>query len=227
MVEVILKKEVRKLGDRGSVVRVAPGYARNYLIPQGLAIPATSANKQQVEEMQAAGAREADRLTAEANTTAESLDGAVIRLVRAAGERGQLFGSVTNRDIAAALVEAGHQVDRHQVVLGSPLKRVADFDVRIHLYRDVNVTIKVEVRAEGREDELFLDMQDGPSEMEKFLLAESEAPAEGEEAAEGEAAEGEAAVAAEGGAEAAVEGEETASEEAAESAEEAASEEDK
>ena len=205
MVEVILKKEVRKLGDRGQIVNVAPGYARNYLIPQGLAMRATAANKQQIAEMQAAGDREAERLTTSAKSTAESLDGVTIRIVQKAGDRGQLFGSVTNRDIADALVEAGHEVDRHQVVLGSPFKRVGDHDVRIHLYRDVNVNVRVEVRAEGREDDLFEDAP-AASPMEDVLTGRADIPEdqivevegqkpEGEEgeAAEGEAAEGEAA----------------------------------
>lgn len=207
MVEVILKKEVRKLGDRGEIVNVAPGYARNYLIPQGLAMPATSANKQQVAEMKAAGDREAARLTDTAKATAETLDGVTVRIVQKAGDRGQLFGSVTNRDIAEALVKDGYEVDRHQVVLGSPFKRVGDHDVRVHLYRDVNVTVRVEVRAEGREDDLFEDAP-AASPMEDVLTGRAEIPAdqvvevagqnEGEEGEAVEAAEGEASEAAEG-----------------------------
>ena len=209
MVEVILKKEVRKLGDRGQVVTVAAGYARNYLFPQGLAMRASAANKKQLEEMQSAAAKETEKLRSEAEGLSSSMEGVTVRVVEKAGDRGQLFGSVTNRDIAAALAEAGHEVDRHQIVLGSPLKQVGDYDVRVHLYRDVNVEVKVEVRAEGREDELFEDVDDGLTAEEAALaLLDAQSggspekapePVEGEEgesAADGEAeasADGEAA----------------------------------
>lgn len=201
MVELILKKEVRRLGDRGQLVTVANGYARNYLIPQGLAMRATLADKRQLEEMQAAAGKEADKLRGDAETVSTSMQDVTVRIVQKTGDRGQLFGSVTNRDIAAALAEAGHEIDRHQIVLGSPLKQVGDYDVRVHLYRDVNVEVKVEVRSEGREDDLFehvdqdidaeaaalalLDKQSGGSP-EKAKEPIVEEGAEGEEAAAGD-----------------------------------------
>lgn len=212
MVEVILKKEVRRLGDRGQLVKVAPGYARNYLIPQGLAMRASSADKRQIEEMQAAAGKEAAKLRGDAEQVSASMEGVTVRVVEKTGDRGQLFGSVTNRDIAAALAEAGHEIDRHQIVLGSPLKQVGDYDVRVHLYRDVNVEVKVEVRSEGREDELFedvdqeidaeaaalalLDKQSGGSP-EKAPEPTEEELAEGESDGEAEAADGETTEAAE------------------------------
>lgn len=153
MLEVILKQEVRSLGDRGEIVRVAPGYARNYLYPRQLAMPATAANKKQIEEMQAAANKEAARKGSEAEQLAEVMEDVTVRVVERAGEGGQLFGSVTVRDIAAKLAEQGYEVDRQQIILERPLKDVGDYSVRVHLYRDVNVTVKVEVRAEGREDE--------------------------------------------------------------------------
>ncbi len=152
MLEVILKKEVRKLGDRGDVVRVAPGYARNFLFPQKFAMPATAANKKQLEEMQAAAAKEADQLTANATQQAETMQDVVLRFEERASETGQLFGSVTTRDIAARLAEQGRQIDRHKIILEKPLKEPGDYDVRVHLYRDVKVVVKVEVRAEGQPD---------------------------------------------------------------------------
>jgi len=216
MVEVILKKEVRRLGDRGQLVKVAPGYARNYLIPQGLAMRASSADKRQIEEMQAAAGKEAAKLRGDAEQVSASMEGVTVRVVQKTGDRGQLFGSVTNRDIAAALAEAGHEIDRHQIVLGSPLKQVGDYDVRVHLYRDVNVEVKVEVRSEGREDELFedvdqevdaeaaalalLDKQSGgsPEKAPEPTEEEGEEGAAEGETADGEASDGETAEAAEG-----------------------------
>lgn len=153
MLEVILKQEVRKLGDRGDVVSVAPGYARNYLYPRDLAIPATAANKKQIEQMQAAAAREAEKLTSDAQQLAGKMDGLTVRIVARAGDSNQLFGSVTTRDIAAAMAEKGFEIDRHKIILEHPLKEVGDFDIRVHLYRKVKTVVKVEVRAEGRENE--------------------------------------------------------------------------
>ena len=129
--------------DRGDIVTVAPGYARNFLYPRNLAMPATAANTRQIEEMRAAGARESARLTDDASKLAETMDGVIVRTVVRAGDSGQLFGSVGARDIAALLTEKGFPIDRHKVVLGSPLKETGDHDVRNHLYRDVNVKIKL------------------------------------------------------------------------------------
>ena len=188
--EVILKKDIRKLGDRGELVRVAAGYARNYLYPQRLAMPATAANKKQLDEMRAAAGREAERLLGDASGQAEKLEGLTVRAVARAGESGTLFGSITSRDIAASINEQGHEIDRHQVVLGSPLKQTGDYDVKIHLYKDVNVTVKVEVRAEGREDELFGEEREAA---EKAAAEAAVAEAEAQAAAQARADAGEGA----------------------------------
>lgn len=151
--EVILRKDVRKLGDRGQIVSVASGYARNYLYPQQLAMPANGANKKQIAEMRAAADKETDTLTNAASAIADKMKDLTVRAVARAGDSGVLFGSITARDIAALIVESGFEVDRHQVILGSPIKEVSDSEVTVHLYKDINVVVKVEVRAEGREDE--------------------------------------------------------------------------
>ena len=170
--EVILRKDVRKLGDRGQVVSVAGGYARNYLYPQKLAMPANAASKKQVAEMQAAANKESDTLTGEASAIAEKMKGLTVRAVARAGDGGVLFGSITARDIAALVVAKGFEIDRHQVILGSPIKEVSDTDVRIHLYKDIDVVVKVEVRAEGRENEPLV--KEKPVQEEFF--AEAAAP---------------------------------------------------
>jgi large subunit ribosomal protein L9 len=172
--QIILKKDVRKLGDRGDVVRVAAGYARNYLFPQSLAMPATAANKRQIEEMRAAAGRESARLREDASKLAETMHDVTVRIVSRAGDSGQLFGSVTTRDVAVALEKKGFPIDRHDILLERPLKQTGDYEVRIHLYKDVKQTIKVEIRAEGREDELFGEAK-AKAEAEAAAVAAAEA----------------------------------------------------
>lgn len=184
--EVILRKDVRKLGDRGQVVSVAGGYARNFLYPQKLAMPANAASKKQIDQMQAAADKESDTLTSAASATAEKMKDLTVRAVARAGDSGVLFGSITTRDIAALIAAQGFEVDRQQIILGSAIKEVSDTNVRIHLYKDISVTVKVEVRAEGREEEPLV--KEKPVEEEFF--AEAAAPqgeAEAEAVAEPEA----------------------------------------
>lgn len=185
MLEVILKKDIDKLGDRGQVVKVKDGYARNFLYPQKLAIPASKGSLKQLAEMQAAAQREAVRLRGDAEKQAAALEGVVVRIAARAGREDRLFGSVTNRQIAAALAEQGLEIDRHRIDLKTPLRVVGDYDVPIRFYKDVEAAVKVEVRAEGREDEP--------------LTAEEEPAGEAVEAEATEAAETEAAEAAETG----------------------------
>lgn len=196
--QVILRKDVRKLGDRGQIVSVTGGYARNYLYPQRLAMPATAATKKQVEEMQAAAGRESDQLTGEANTLAEKLEGLTVRTVARAGDTNILFGSVTARDIATLIAEKGFEIDRHQVILSSPIKEVSDNDVQVHIYKDISVSVKVEVRAEGREDEPLV--KEKPAE-EEVVVEAAAAEADDAEASEESSTEGEDSPAAEAEAE--------------------------
>ncbi|MDE0166992.1 MAG: 50S ribosomal protein L9 [Bryobacterales bacterium] len=153
MMEVILKQEIRKLGGKGDVVRVANGYARNFLFPKQMALPATAANKKQIEEMRAAADREAARLRGDAAKLAEQLQALTIEITARAGDSDQLFGSVTSRDIAAELETKGYTIDRHKIVLSNPIRMVGEHVVSVHLHRDVNVPLTVNVLAEGREEE--------------------------------------------------------------------------
>lgn len=153
MMEVILKQEIRKLGGKGDVVRVANGYARNFLFPKQMALPATSANKRQIEEMRAAADREAARLRGDASKLAEQLQAVTIEITARAGDSDQLFGSVTSRDIAAELETKGYTIDRHKIALSKPIRMVGEHVVSVHLHRDVNVALTVNVLAEGREEE--------------------------------------------------------------------------
>jgi large subunit ribosomal protein L9 len=153
MTEVILKQEIRRLGAKGDLVRVADGYARNYLIPKQLAMPATFGNKQQLEQMRAAADREALAVKGDAEKLAKLLSDVVITIAAKAGEADQLFGSVTSRDIAAELEKLGFTIDRHKIVIHGPIRQVGEHEVSIHLHRDIDVPIKVRVLAEGREDQ--------------------------------------------------------------------------
>lgn len=153
MMEVILKQEIHKLGGKGDVVRVANGYARNFLFPKQMALPATAANRKQIEEMRAAADREASRLRGDAAKLAEQLEALTIEITARAGDSDQLFGSVTSRDIAAELETKGYTIDRHKIALSKPIRMVGEHVVSVHLHRDVNVALNVNVLAEGREEE--------------------------------------------------------------------------
>ncbi len=153
MLEIILKQEVRKLGDKGDLVRVANGYARNFLFPKEMAMPATAANRKQIDEMKASADREAVRLQGDAQKLGDLLAKLTVEITARAGESDQLFGSVTSRDIAAYLAEQGYTIDRHKIIIKTPIRTVGEHAVAIHLHRDVEVPLTVKVRAEGRKDE--------------------------------------------------------------------------
>ena len=166
MVEVILKQDIFRLGDRGDVVRVAPGYARNYLYPQRLAIPADKGSLKQLAAMKAAADREAVRVRGDAEKQLSALEDVVIRVVARASLNNQLYGSVSARDVAARLAEMGIEVDRRRIQLTAPIRTLGDYDVPIHIYKELSSTIKVEVRAEGREDEPLTRSLQSAAELE-------------------------------------------------------------
>jgi large subunit ribosomal protein L9 len=151
--DVLLREDVDNLGHRGQVVRVRTGYGRNYLLPQGLAIEATAGNKRMIEEQRRVLAKREERERSSAQTTASSLDGIVLRFERRVGEHGILYGSVTALDLAEALKQQGHTVERRRIGLRDHIKEVGDYDVVIKLHRDVTPTIKVQVRKEGAPEE--------------------------------------------------------------------------
>jgi large subunit ribosomal protein L9 len=152
--DVLLREDVDNLGHRGDVVRVRAGYGRNYLLPQGLAIEATTGNKRMIEEQRRVLSKREQRERATAEGEAGHLDGLEIRFDRRVGEHGILYGSVTALDIAEALKERGYAVERRRIGLRDHIKEVGDYDVVIKLHRDVTPTIKVRVRKEGAPDEL-------------------------------------------------------------------------
>src|SRR5688572_15949836 len=147
--EVILREHVENLGSRGEIVKVADGYARNYLLPRKLALPATAGAKKQVERERARfDAREAEeRKVAEA--IASRIANLDVVIARKVGETDALYGSVTSADVAQALAEQGIDIDRRKLQLAEPIKKIGDFDVPLRLHRDVVAAVKVRVTAEN------------------------------------------------------------------------------
>ena len=147
--EVILRQDVPQLGQRGDIVNVKDGYARNYLLPHKLAMPATESNRKQVAEMKAAAARRAATEKSGAESLAAQLAAVTLTISAKAGESDQLFGSVTAMDIAAALEAKGFGIDKRKVLLEEPIKTIGEYDVPLRLHHDVTATVKVSVVREA------------------------------------------------------------------------------
>src|SRR3954464_829502 len=149
--EVILREHVDNLGRRGEIVKVADGYARNYLLPRKLALLVTEGNKKQIERERARfDAKEAEEKKV-AEAMAARLSTVEVVIARRVGETEALYGSVNTADIAEALAGKGFEIDRRKLQLADPIKKVSDVDVPVKLHRDVTATVKVRVVAEGRE----------------------------------------------------------------------------
>jgi len=146
--EVILREDIDKLGSRGDVVKVAPGYARNFLLPKRLAVAATESNKKIVEQERQAHLRKEAKLVSEAQDLAKLMLGTAITIHQKAGEADQLFGSVTSKDIADALAAKGYNIDRRRIVLDEPIKQLGEYTVPVKLHKDVTVDISVLVAKE-------------------------------------------------------------------------------
>ncbi|HEU4925550.1 MAG TPA: 50S ribosomal protein L9 [Vicinamibacterales bacterium] len=143
--EVILREHIDNLGRRGDVVKVAAGYARNYLLPRKLALAVTEANKRQIErERNVAEARDAEEKQ-QAEALAQRITAAEIEIARRVGENNTLYGSVTSADIAHALEAKGFHVDKRKIVLPEPLKAVGEVTVPLKIHRDVTTQLKVKV----------------------------------------------------------------------------------
>lgn len=148
MVEVILRKDVADLGNAGELVSVKPGYARNYLIPQGLALLATEGNRRRFEEERQQIEHAAERERERARELAIRIEGRSLTFTVRAGEEGRLFGSVTAADIAEALEGEGVEIDRRTVRLQEPIKELGVYTVPVRLHSDIEPEIKVWVVAE-------------------------------------------------------------------------------
>lgn len=145
--KVVLLKELEGYGSMGDVINVKDGFARNYLIPRGIALPATEANLRHMQSILSQRARKLQKEKEKAQELARRLEGLLLELRRKVGEKGKLFGSVTSQEIAQALKEKGFEVDRKKVYIKHPIKDVGMYTVTLKLHPEVSVDIKVEVKA--------------------------------------------------------------------------------
>ena len=146
---IVLRETVEKLGRRGDVVKVAAGYARNYLLPRKLAVEATANNVRQIEGEKAALAKREAKERGTAELQGSQLQKLTLKFERKVGEAGILYGSVTSMDIAHELKEQGYDIDRRKIVLREPIKRFGSYSVPIRLHRQVTVDLPVQVLGEG------------------------------------------------------------------------------
>jgi large subunit ribosomal protein L9 len=146
--EVILKEEIEKLGNRGSLVKVADGYARNYLLPKKLAVAATESNRKIVEQQRESWLRKEAKQKGDAEDLAKLLSSVTLTFKHRVGENDHLFGSVTAKDVADALEKQNFHIDRRKVHLEEPIKTLGDHKVQIRLHREVSTEIAVIVEKE-------------------------------------------------------------------------------
>ena len=147
--QIILQEDIDKLGHRGDVVTVKPGYARNYLLPRKLAVKATEGNLKAIERIRTALAKKTATELEAAQKQAELLGVVALKFTRKTGENDQMFGSVTSSDIADSLLAQGFKVDKRQVQLAEPIKIIGESPVTIKVFRDVTAQIKVSVEKES------------------------------------------------------------------------------
>jgi large subunit ribosomal protein L9 len=146
--KVFLKEDVKSLGKIGEVVTVSDGYARNFLLPKKLAVEANTKNIKEFEHHKRVLQERAARIRAEFKTLAEKLSALSLTIKAKAGEEEKLFGSVTNMDIAEALKEAGHDIDKKKIVLDEPIKRLGEYTVEVKIDAEISAQVKVNVVAE-------------------------------------------------------------------------------
>jgi large subunit ribosomal protein L9 len=146
--QIILQEDIEKLGNRGDVVTVKPGYARNFLLPHNLAIEATPGNMKALEHIRGALAKKTATELDSAKKQAELLGGVSLKFKRKTGENDQMFGSVTTADIADGLKVQGFEVDKRQIQLQDPVKALGEYPVIIKVFREVTAEIKIHVEKE-------------------------------------------------------------------------------
>ena len=199
--QIILLERVEKLGQLGDVVTVKPGYARNYLLPTGKALRANKTNLEKFETERAdRESRNADAKSA-AENTAKAMEGLTVALVRAASEMGQLFGSVSSRDIADAVVAAGHELDKRQVNMDKSIKTLGLFPIRVSLHAEVDAIVTVNVARSLEEAEkqaktgqavVARDDDEDEAEAESAVTADAEDAGEAADASDADTEEDEA-----------------------------------
>ncbi len=178
--EVILLERIEKLGQMGATVKVKPGFARNYLLPQKKALRATKDNQARFEAQRSQLEAQNLKRREEAEAVATKLDGLAILIIRQAGEGGMLYGSVNGRDVAEAVKEAGFTIERRQVSLDNPIKSLGTTQVRVSLHPEVSVTVKVTIARSQEEAERAAAAHAG-DEPEEEIVDEEEIVEAGEE----------------------------------------------
>lgn len=151
--EIILREDVEKLGGRGQIVKVADGYARNFLLPRRLAVPATDANRKIIEQERQAHLRREAKEKTSAEELGRMLQAVTVTFAQKAGEQDQLFGSVTSKDVAEALEKQNYHIERRKILLEEPIKQLGEFKVPVRLHREVTVEISVQVVKEEEEQQ--------------------------------------------------------------------------
>jgi large subunit ribosomal protein L9 len=152
-ITILLRNDIDTLGGRGEIVKVKAGYARNYLLPQGLATLATKGNLKQIEGERAALLRKAAVEKSTADAQKDQMSSIALTFERKAGEGGTLFGSVTSMDVAEAIQAKGYEVDRRKIIMKDAIKETGEYTVKVKLHREVVLEIPVTVTAEGGETE--------------------------------------------------------------------------
>ncbi|MCH8319366.1 MAG: 50S ribosomal protein L9 [Acidobacteria bacterium] len=191
--EVILIDDVFELGKRGTVVRVADGYGRNYLIPKSLAIPATPGNRKMIEQQRLAMAKKESKYQEEAELLTQELNQLHLMLSRKSGETGTLFGSVTSKDIADLLKTTGIQLDRRKIVLNQPIKSIGNYRIEVRPHSEVTAKLLLSILVEGDEpvskikkkdeesDAIVAELEARLKEMKQSMATESVIPPEPED----------------------------------------------
>ncbi|MBW2281090.1 MAG: 50S ribosomal protein L9 [Deltaproteobacteria bacterium] len=149
--DVILTQDIEKLGEAGDVVKVKPGYGRNYLLPRGMAMLATEGRVKELQHKRRVVEDRVRKEVADHSLIAKQLDGLTLEFEVKVGEEGKLFGSVTNADIWSQLTERGFKLERRKIDLGDPIKQVGEYDVKVKLHREVSAAIRVKVFGDGSE----------------------------------------------------------------------------
>lgn len=176
--KVLLRDDIDTLGGRGEIVKVRAGYARNYLLPQGLATLATKGNIKQVENERTALLKKSAAEKSTADAQVEQMKDIALHFERKAGEHGALFGSVTSMDIAEALKDKGYEIDRRKIALKDTIKETGDYTVNVKLHREVTLQIPVSVTAEGAAENVEENKKETKAKVEKKSEAADEtAPA--------------------------------------------------
>ncbi len=186
--EVILLERVARLGQMGEVVRVKDGFARNFLLPRGKALRATDENRTRFESMKSDLQARSQTLKAEANQIAEKLDGKSFIVIRQASETGQLFGSVSPRDLVGLLTDGGFAVSRSQIALNAPIKMIGRHNVPLSLHPEIDTTIAIIV-ARSADEAARIERGEDVAQLREEQSPEEEAAAAAEAFFEPDAAE--------------------------------------